>query len=55
MRGIMLRGDTVSDADYDRLLSKLKLAGFDTCIMQKLPHDWSGEVERLAQMEANGL
>ena len=52
---IMLRGDSVSDADYDRLLSKLKLAGFDTGIMQKLPHDWSGEVERLAQMEANGL
>ena len=52
---IMLRGDSVSDADYDRLLSKLKLAGYDTGIMQKLPHDWSGEAERLAEMEANGL
>lgn len=52
---IMLRGDSVSDADYDRLLTKLKLAGYDTGIMQKLPHDWSGEAERLAEMEANGL
>ena len=52
---IMLRGDSVSDADYDRLLSRLKLAGYDTDIMQKLPHDWSGEAERLAEMEANGL
>ena len=52
---IMLRSDTMSDADYDRLLSKLKAVGYDTNLMQKLPHDWSGEVERLAEMEANGL
>ncbi len=52
---VMLRSDTVSDADYDRLLTKLKVAGYDTGIMQKLPHDWSGEAERLAEMEANGL
>ena len=52
---IMLRSDTMSDADYDRLLSKLKAVGYDTNLMQKLPHDWSGEAERLAEMEANGL
>jgi apolipoprotein D and lipocalin family protein len=52
---IMLRSDVVSDADYDRLLSKLKAVGYDTGLVQKLPHDWSGEVERLAEMEANGL
>ena len=52
---IMLRSDVVSDADYDRLLSKLKAVGYDTNLMQKLPHDWSGEAERLAEMEANGL
>jgi apolipoprotein D and lipocalin family protein len=52
---IMLRSDVVSDADYDRLLSKLKAAGYDTNLIQKLPHDWSGEAERLADMEANGL
>ena len=52
---IMLRDDTVSDADYDRLLSKLETAGYDTDIMQKLPHNWSGEAERLAEMEADGL
>ena len=51
----MLRSDTVSDADYDRLLSKLKTVGFDTGLVQKLPHDWSGEAERLAEMEAKGL
>jgi hypothetical protein len=51
----MLRSDTVSDADYDRLLTKLKVAGYDTGIMQKLPHEWSGEAERLAEMQANGL
>ena len=52
---IMLRDDTVSDADYDRLVSKLETAGYDTDIMQKLPHNWSGEAERLAEMEADGL
>ena len=52
---IMLRSDLVSDADYDRLLSKLNAVGYDTNLMQKLPHDWSGEAERLAEMEANGL
>ena len=52
---IMLRSDTVNDSDYDRLLSKLNAVGYDTNLMQKLPHDWSGEGERLAEMEANGL
>jgi apolipoprotein D and lipocalin family protein len=52
---IMLRDDTVSDADYDRLLSMLEAAGYDSDIMQKLPHNWSGEAERLAEMEAYGL
>ena len=52
---IMLRSDTVSDADYDRLLTKLKAVGYDIGLMRKLPHDWSGEAERLAEMEANGL
>ena len=52
---VMLRSDTVSDADYDRLLTKLKVAGYYTGIMQKLPHEWSGEAERLAEMQANGL
>ncbi|MEE2988917.1 MAG: lipocalin family protein [Verrucomicrobiota bacterium] len=52
---IMLRSDTVSDADYDRLVTKLKAVGYDTDRMQKLPHDWSDEGERLAEMEANGL
>ena len=52
---IMLRRDSVSDADYDRLLRKLKTSGYDTDIMQKLSHDWSGEADRLAEMEADGL
>ena len=52
---IMLRSDTVSDADYDRLLTKLKAVGYDIGLMRKLPHDWSGEAVRLAEMEANGL
>lgn len=52
---IMLRDEMVSDADYDRLLSKLETAGFDTDLMQKLPQNWIGEAERLAEMEADGL
>ena len=52
---IMLRGDSVSDSDYQRLLAKLKTAGYDTNVVQKLPHDWSGESERLAEMKAEGL
>ena len=52
---IMLRSDTMSDADYDRLLTKLKAVGYDIGLMRKLPHDWSGEAVRLAEMEANGL
>ena len=52
---IMLRSNTVRDADYDRLLSKLKAVGYETELIQKLPHDWSGEAERLAEMELNGL
>ena len=52
---IMLRSNTVSDADYDRLVTKLKAIGYDTDRMQKLHHDWSDEGERLAEMEANGL
>ena len=39
----MLRSDTVSDADYDRLVTKLKAVGYNTDRMQKLPHDWSDE------------
>ena len=52
---VMLRSDIVSDADYDRLLTKLKAVGYDIGLMRKLPHDWSGEAARLAEMEANGL
>ncbi|MEC7230984.1 MAG: lipocalin family protein, partial [Verrucomicrobiota bacterium] len=52
---IMLRSDVVSDADYDRLIAKLNAVGYDTERIQKLPHDWSSEEARLAEMEANGL
>ena len=52
---IMLRSDVVSDADYDRLIAKLNAVGYDTERIQKLPHDWSSEEVRLAEMEANGL
>ncbi len=51
----MLRSVNVRYADYDRLMPKLKVAGYDTGIMQKRPHEWSGEAERLAEMQANGL
>jgi len=52
---VMLRDNTVSDADYDRLISKLKVAGYDIDIMQKMPHDWSNEAERLVEMKVNRL
>ena len=52
---VMLRDNTVSDADYDRLISKLKVAGYDIDIMQRMPHDWSNEAERLVEMKVNRL
>ncbi len=52
---IMLRDTEVDDEDYARLLGKLSAAGYDTSLVQRMPHDWSGEAERLKTLQAEGL
>jgi apolipoprotein D and lipocalin family protein len=52
---IMLRENQITEADYERLMAMLKAAGYDTEVVQKVPHDWSGESERLQAMAAEGL
>lgn len=52
---IMLRDTEVNDEDYARLLGKLAAAGYDTSLVQRMPHDWSGEAERLKSLQAEGL
>lgn len=52
---IMLRSNQVSEADYERLVRKLEAVGYDREIVKRLPQDWSGEAERLAALEADGL
>ncbi|NBB79681.1 MAG: hypothetical protein GVY36_09590 [Verrucomicrobia bacterium] len=52
---IMLRSKEVSEADYERLIGKLEAVGYDRDVIQRLPQDWSGEAERLRELEAEGL
>lgn len=52
---VMLRSRQVSEADYERLIRKLEAVGFDRKNLQRLPQDWSGEAERLRELEAAGL
>lgn len=52
---IMSRSQDLSEADYERLLAKLEAVGYDPAIVQRLPQDWSGETERLHELEADGL
>ncbi len=52
---IMLRSNQVSEADYERLVRKLEAVGYAREIVKRMPQDWSGEAERLAELEADGL
>ena len=52
---IMLRDTKVSDEDYARLMSKLKAAGYDLAVIQRMPHNWEGEEERLKTLAAENL
>ncbi len=51
---IMDRAYEIEDATYEALLKKLEAAGYDTAIIQRLPHDWSGESTRLEQIKKTG-
>ena len=52
---IMTRSPEVDTEDYQRMLKQLGSVGYDTSIIKRLPHDWSGEAKRLQELEAAGL
>lgn len=52
---IMCRQPEVSESDYDRLMTKLEVVGYDLEVVQRLPQNWSGEGERLEELKADGL
>ena len=52
---IMLRSQEVSEPDYERLVGKLEAVGYDREVIQRLPQDWSGEAQRMGDLEAEGL
>lgn len=52
---IMLRKPEVSDEDYARLMGKLKAAGYDLAIIQRMPHNWEGERERFNTLATKNL
>lgn len=52
---IMLRDVVVAEEDYARLIGKLKAAGYDTSVVQRMPQDWDVEQIRLKALAAEGL
>ncbi len=52
---IMLRDMEVSDEEYARLMAILKAAGYDTSIVQRMPHNWEAEEERLKTLATEQL
>ncbi|MEN8661046.1 MAG: lipocalin family protein [Lentimonas sp.] len=52
---IMTRSHEVDAADYERMLKQLASAGYDTSIVKRMPHDWSGEAARLNDLESQRL
>lgn len=51
---IMDRSHNIDDATYQNLLKKLEGVDYDPANIQRLPQDWSGESERLKQIEETG-
>ncbi|NDV61803.1 lipocalin family protein [Puniceicoccales bacterium CK1056] len=51
---IMQRTPTISDGDYEDMLKKLEAVGFERSLIQRLPHDWSSDQERLRVIESIG-
>jgi apolipoprotein D and lipocalin family protein len=51
---IMDRSTEMEDAVYEQMIAKLEAAGYDRSIIQRLPHDWSNETERLENIENIG-
>ena len=51
---IMARSPIIDESVYEDLISKLVAAGFDRDDILRVPHDWSSEDERLAQIKQAG-
>lgn len=51
---IMQREARISDADYEAMIQRLEEAGFDRDRLQRVPHDWSTEPDRLQTVESVG-
>jgi apolipoprotein D and lipocalin family protein len=51
---IMDRAKELDDKRYAAQLEKLEAAGYDSSILQRLPHDWSNETERLERLKQVG-
>ncbi|MGJ8649230.1 MAG: lipocalin family protein [Opitutaceae bacterium] len=52
---IMQREPEISDADYEAMLQKLEVVGYDRSVILQLPQDWSNEADRLEDLKAQGL
>ncbi|MDP4610891.1 MAG: lipocalin family protein [Opitutales bacterium] len=52
---IMQREPEISDADYEAMLQKLEVAGYDRSVILQLPQDWSTEADRLEDLKTQGL
>jgi apolipoprotein D and lipocalin family protein len=52
---VMARSPQLDTARYEQMLKQLEDNGYNMETIRKVPHDWTGESERLAQMQADGL
>lgn len=51
---LMSRSPSISEEAYQALLNRLEQIGYDLAVIQRVPHDWSKEGERLAEIEQAG-
>lgn len=51
---IMARSPEMTDSHYQAAVAKLKAEGFDPEVIQRLPHDWSSDQERLKRIREAG-
>lgn len=52
---IMTRSPEVGRSGYERMVKQLEAVGYDRSVIQRMPHDWSGEAEREQELESAGL
>lgn len=51
---IMQRDPEINEAAYAAMLERLEAVGYDPSVVQSVPHDWSGDTERLKVIESVG-